>query len=134
MKNKEEKGFHFVYVTDEDLKREIEKRILELTEDQKSDFVFENHHLYELGRGYDFIYGFYNEYLTKNGIQARQYLSGLWRINNEFYKYKDSNFVLEPKSIDEKPMDFSKVVFPVIKSISAKTLSGDIIDVSPRFI
>lgn len=126
MKKKENK-FHFVYVTDEDIKRQNEKIASELREDQKTDFIFNGEHLYELGRGHAFGMGFFTEFITKSAIKAIRYDSGKWHINNDEYVYENDTFVLIPPYVPAtEPIDFSNVTFPIVKNISAKTIGDDI--------
>lgn len=133
MNNKEEKNsFHFVCLTEEDIKKEIQKQISELTEEQKTEFVFNGQPLYKLGRGHDFLYGFFIEYITKNGIKARCYDSNIWNIENNNYDYINSVFIERvKKERNNKPMDFNNVLFPKIKKISSRTLSEDLVSHRP---
>ena len=60
--NKEEKGFHFVYKTDEDVEREIKETAECVSEDKKTEYNFNGESLYYLGGEHSFLYGFFNEY------------------------------------------------------------------------
>lgn len=125
--------FHFTYITDEDVKRETLKLVDNISEEDKSIFVFNGEILYKTkGHGHNFVYGFYQEYITKSGIRATQYLSGLWIIGNEQYIYKNDNFKLLPKSEVNENLSLENLSFPVIKNIQAKTISSDIISVKPK--
>lgn len=128
--------FHFTYTTDEDVKRETLKLVDNISEDDKSIFIFNGESLYQTkGRGHDFVYGFYQEYITKTGIRATQYVSGLWIIGNEQYTYKNDNFELLPKTEVNENLSFpiiKNLSFPIIKNISSKTISGDLISVKPK--
>ena len=131
MKKEEKQGFHFVYVTEDDIKRETEKRISELTDDKKTNFIFNKHSFYELGNGHDFCYGFFTEYLTKNGIRGRYYVSGKWMINNDWYDFINNNFVIIKQTTRNiTPTDFNIMTFPVIKN-ATKLLADDLIEVKP---
>jgi len=122
-----DKGFHFVYPTDEDIQRENEKIAFELKEEQKTEFVFNGEHLYELGRGHEFLNGFFTEYITKSAKKAWRYDSGKWNILGDSYDYEDGNFVLIPRpEIKNEPIDWNEVVFPMVKN-----LSGPIADKLP---
>jgi hypothetical protein len=60
LNKKEEKSyFYLVYITKEDEKMEIEKQISELTEEQKSELLFNGEQLYVLGIGHSFSEGFF---------------------------------------------------------------------------
>jgi hypothetical protein len=134
MSKKEEKqGFHFLFMTEEDVKSEINKQISELTEEQKSEFIYNNQSLYKLENGHDFCYGFFTEYITKTGIKVRYYVNGRWHINGEVYDYINSEFIKIPK-IERNlcPIDFKSLSFPIIKNINSKTLSEDLISIKPK--
>lgn len=133
MKKEEKQGFHFVYVTEDDIKSETEKQISELIDDKKTDFIFNEHTFYELGNGHDFCYGFFTEYLTKNGIRGRCYASGKWKINNDWYDFINHKFVIIKQTTRNITLtDFNNMVFPVIKNVNAKLLADDLIEVKPN--
>ena len=133
IKKEENQGFSFVYMTEENVKSEINKKISKLTEEQKSEFIFNNQPLYKLGNGHNFLYGFFTEYLTKTGISARYYVNGRWYINGEFYDYINSVFIKIPKiETNLNPIDFNSLSFPTIKNINIKTLSEDLIPIKPK--
>lgn len=124
---KKENGFYFVYKTDEDIKLENIKIASELREDQKTNFIFNREHLYELGRGHAFGMGFFTKFITKSAITATRYDSGKWHINSDEYVYENDTFVLVPPYLPtNEPIDFSNLVFPVVKNISTKTIGDDI--------
>ena len=130
---KKERGFYFVYKTDEDIRLENIQIASELREDQKTDFIFNGEHLYELGRGHAFGMGFFTEFITKSAIKAIRYDSGKWHINNDEYVYENATFVLIPICPPTtEPIDFSNLTFPVVKNISAKTMGDDIQPVYPK--
>lgn len=130
MKKEEKQGFHFVYITEDDIKYETEKQISELTEDKKTNFIFDGQNFYELGNGHDFCYGFFTEYLTKCGIRGRYYLSGKWMINNDWYNFINDEFII----IRQETRNIAKTdfTFPVIKNVNAKLLSDDLISINPN--
>jgi len=78
--SKEEKGFHIVHKTMTDIERENQETANAVTEEQKTEFVFNGENLYYLGGGHAFLNGFFNEYITKSGVKIWQYLSGQWTI------------------------------------------------------
>ena len=128
--NNEETKFHLVYTTEEDTKNETEKLISQITEDKISIFSFKGESLYVTGHGHDFGYGFYVEYITKTGIRATQYVSGLWNIGDNNYRFNEGGFVLIPKA-ESHPIDWDNLSFPIVKQVSAKTISSDLISVKP---
>jgi hypothetical protein len=133
MFNKNEEKIHFVYITDEDVKKETLKLVDNIKEEDKSIFVFNGESLYQTkGRGHSFVYGWYLEYVTKSGIRATQYASGLWIIGNEQYTYKNDNFELLPNREVNETLSFDKLAFPSVKQLSSKLISGDIISVIPK--
>jgi len=130
--NKQENKIHIVYVTEEDIKNETKKLISEITEDKISIFFFNGEALYSTGCGHDFVYGFYTNYITKTGIRATQYVSyGLWNIGSDDYEIKNDEFVLIPKA-ESYPIDLDKLSFPIVKNVSAKTISEELISVKPK--
>jgi hypothetical protein len=128
--SKEEKSFHFVYVTEEDARRELEEKIANLTEDKKSDFKFKGEYFYEIGSGHDFIHGWFFNYVTKSGIQGTNY-KNYWVIGDAEYKLKDDVFIEIPK-VETKPIDWSEFTFPIVKGVKAKTMSEDLLPVQPK--
>jgi hypothetical protein len=122
---------HFKYITDEDIKRETLELVSNIKEEDKSIFVFNDESLYETkGHGHDFVYGFYQEYVTKSGIRANQYASSLWIIGNDSYFHKDGNFELIPKP-EVNEISFDNLSFPLAKQVHAKAVSTDLISVTP---
>ena len=129
--NKEENKFHLVYTTEEDIKNETKKLVSEITEDKISIFSFNGESLYETGYGHNFVYGFYNEYITKTGIRATQYASGLWNIGSDDYEWKNNEFVIIPKA-ESHPIDWDLLSFPIVKNVSAKTLANELQSIKPK--
>ena len=129
--NKEQNKFHLVYVTEEDIKNETKKLVTEITEDKISIFSFKGENLYETGHGHNFVYGFYTEYITKNGLRATQYASGLWNIGSDDYKWKNEEFIMIPKA-ESHPIDWDSLSFPIVKNVSAKTIANDLQSIKPK--
>ena len=129
--NKEENKFHLVYTTEEDTKNETKKLISQITEDKISIFSFKGESLYKTGHGHNFVYGFYVEYITKTGIRATQYVSGLWNIGADDYRFNEGEFVLIPKA-ESHPIDWDTLSFPVVKQVSAKTIANDLQSIKPK--
>ena len=129
--NKEENKFHIVYTTEEDIKNETKKLVSEITEDKISIFSFNGESLYETGYGHNFVYGFYNEYITKTGIRATRYASGLWNIGSDDYEWKNNEFVIIPKA-ESHPIDWDTLSFPIVKNVSDKTLANELQSIKPK--
>ena len=77
------------------------------------------------------MYGFYNEYITKTGIRATQYASGLWNIGSDDYEWKNNEFVIIPKA-ESHPIDWDLLSFPIVKNVSAKTLANELQSIKPK--
>ena len=129
--NKKENKFHIVYTTEEDTKNEIKKLISQITEDEISIFSFKGESLYQTGHGHCFVYGFYVEYITKTGIRATQYASGLWKIGADDYRFNEGEFVLIPKA-KSHTIDWGTLSFPVVKQVNAKTIANDLQSIKPK--
>lgn len=128
--NKKTECFHFVYQTEVDVKNERLKIISELTEEQITDFVFNNEILYKIGAGHSFGQGFYIKYITKTGIEATNF-HGEWFINDDYYNYINNLFVKNDKiEYKEQSFGLKTTEFPVI-STNIKPIAGDLISVSP---
>ena len=130
---KKSTNFTFETITEEE-KRRKEKPILSLTEEQKSEFVFNEEPLYILGRGHSFLYGFFLEYITKTGITAWRFSPELWVIGGEDYEYKNNEFVKKIK-IETPPIDFSTFkdfFLPKVNNTSTKLLAEELISVKPK--
>lgn len=121
----------FTYSTEESRQKEKEEILKNLTDDQKTEIVFEGEILYFIGTGHGYFEGFYYSYITKTGVYATQYLEGYWTIGSNDYNYVEGEFVLIPKEeyVPSK-VDFSKIKMPIMK-ISARTIADDITPVAP---
>ena len=130
--NKEQNKFHLVYVTEEDIKNETKKLVVEITEDKVSIFSFKGENLYETSpsHGHNLVYGFYTQYITKTGLRATQYVSGLWNIGSDDYKWENGEFVIIPKA-ERHPIDWDSLSFPIVKNVSAKTLASELQSIKP---
>lgn len=131
MSKKEKPLFHIVHVTAEDQRRENEKIISELTEDKKSEFSFKGNYFYETGRGHAYGLGFFSKYITKTGIEAWRYDSGLWSIGDGRYDYVDGEFVLIPPPPPSEPVDWSSIEFPRVKNLTGP-IADQLISVTPK--
>jgi hypothetical protein len=132
-KKQNEDKFHFVYKTEEDVKRENQEKSKSVNEDSKSDFVFNGEFFYYIGRGHSFGFGFHEEYITKSAIVGYRYASGNWIINSNSYEHIDNEFVLiQKKPRQENPLNESSLNFPMVKQVSTVLLSGQLISVQPK--
>jgi hypothetical protein len=132
--SKDKKGFHFVFVTEEDTKRETIELAKNIKEENITNLVFNGEHLYKTGgRGHSFGLGFYEEHITKSGIRATFYINGWWRIGREDYKHNTENneFELIPKSPTAE-INWDNLSFPIVKNVSARTLAQDIKPYAPK--
>ncbi len=129
--NNEDK-FHFVYKTEEDVKRENQEKAKSVNEDKKSEFIFNGETFYLIGRGHSFVFGFYEEYITKSAIIGQKYISGKWLIDSDDYEYVNNEFVLIQKQpYQKKPLDESSFNFPTVKQVSTVLLSDELSSIQP---
>jgi hypothetical protein len=131
MSKKENQSFHIEYKYENDVRKENEELVKNISEDKKSEFVFKGEPLYYLGRGHAFLRGFFSEYATQSGVKAWQF-GGLWLIGSDEYEYINNEFVLIPPPPPQEPIDWSEMSFPIVKSVAAKTLSEELISVKPK--
>jgi hypothetical protein len=131
MSKKENQSFHIEYKYENDVRKENEELVKNIIEDEKSEFVFKGEHLYYLGQGHAFLRGFFSEYVTQSGVKAWQF-GGLWLIGSDEYEYINNEFVLIPPPPPQEPIDWSEMSFPIVKSVAAKTLSGELISIKPK--
>jgi hypothetical protein len=135
--SKEEKGFHIVFKTSEDIERENQETANAVTEEQKTEYTFNGENLYYLGRGHSFGYGFFNEYITKSGVKIWQYLSGRWTIHGNVgndCELIDNELHLIPikPTPPSKPVDWSSIEFPTVKNVSESSLADKLPSVKPK--
>jgi len=118
------------FIDDNEYNKRKQEAINSLTEEQKTDIIFEGEKLYYLGGGHDFVFSFFKEYVTKSGVEAKHYLSDdYWIINNVKFLYKNNSFLLvvkKPKNIEQET-DWSNFIFPIAKKIKP-TLLSDLIE------
>lgn len=134
MKKNKENLFHFVYTTKEDKEREKQETIANLKEEQKTEIVFNDENLYYLGRGHDFVRSFFEDYITKSGIEFRKYLySNTWCTGDKEYKYENNEWVdTTPEPVEYKPMDWSNFSFPMVKNVNPTTIADNITPIQPK--
>lgn len=127
MENKE-RLFHFVYPTKEDLEKEKQETIANFKEEQKTEIVFNNEILYYLGRGHDFVRSFFEDYITKSGIEFRRYLySNTWCTGDKEYEFTNNEWIdVTPEPVEYKPTDWSNFSFPAIKNIKPTTIASEL--------
>jgi hypothetical protein len=124
--------FHIVFKTDEDERLENIEIVKRLKEEDKSEFIFKDEYLYILGRGHSFLGGFFTSFITKSGIKAVRYVSGIWNIKGEDYKHNGDEFIQLPKpEINNNPIDWNNLNFPVVKKISARTIGDYLVPHQP---
>ncbi len=132
MKKEEENLFKFIYVTEEDSKKELQEAITNLTEEQKSIFKFKGEYFYKIEHGHCFAFGFYIKYVTKTGIVATEY-NKWWTIKGDDYEYKDDEFIIISKA-ETYPINWDKVIssLPIVKNINVRTIANDLESVIPN--
>jgi hypothetical protein len=121
MSKKNKLLFHLEFVTDKDERKRYEEIIQNLTEEQKSDWVYKDEPFYYLGRGHAFLFGFFSEFITKSGIKAWRYDSGKWLIDGHDFTYNEDadEFELIPQpEISNKPINWDEIQFPKVKKLS----------------
>lgn len=123
---------NITYVTAEDIRNLDLETAKNVSEDKKTDIVFNGENLYYLGVGHCFLNSFFSEYITKSAIKIRQY-SNFWSINNEDYNLIDDKFVLIPKEpYVHNPIRFEDLTFPTIKNVKPNLLSDKLISLKPE--
>lgn len=121
----------------EDVKQQNLAAAASVTEEQRSEFIFNGEPLYQLGRGHDFLNGFFTKYITESGIAARRYASGKWEIDGDSYEFVDGAFVLIPRKERTTPTpeqmmeSWNSVPFPIVKSLAAQVIGIDLMPVKP---
>ena len=131
--NKKEPLIHFVYKTDEDIRKVNEERGKNVSENKKSEYTFNGEDLYFVGMGHSFGMGYFNEYITKSGIVARMFhYSQKWGIGNDSYEYVDAEFVLIPPTpVSDTPIDWESIKFPTVKNMTGP-IADKIIPAQPK--
>jgi hypothetical protein len=134
-KRKLKSPFHLEYIYPEDVKRIQQEKASRVKKKQRSEFIFQGEPLYKLGRGHEFVKGFYTEYVTKTGIAATRYDSELWIIDNAPYEFKGGEFVLVPRKVyptltpEQMMGSWDSVSFPIVKNVAAKISGCDLVPV-----
>ena len=125
--------FRLEVKTEEDAKQERLKQASEVSEDMKSEFIFNGEHLYVLGRGHNFIKGFYTEYITKSATVVKRF-HDRWFIGGEEYTHSPENgfeLVKIKEPTNSEPMDWDGIAFPMVSRVAAKVMSLDLEPVEP---
>jgi len=113
----------YEYFNNSLLKKKYQDVVSNLTENKKSDIVFNKENLYHLGGGHDFLRSFFTEYITKSCIICRQF-NGYWLIDGKEYKYVNKEFIeVIQESKNLNPINLEDIKFPIIKT--APNLIGD---------
>ena len=125
---------HIKVVTEKDRAREKRKILKRLSEIQKTDIIFNGEHFYDIGGGHDFVFGFFDSYITKSGVEANDYC-GTWRIGGEHggeFTLNDGEWTRierpEPIEVDWSNTDLT---FPVVKNPRSRLLADAIVPVVP---
>lgn len=125
---------HFKYVTEKDRAREKKKTLRNLKESQKTDIVFDGENFYDIGGGHDFVFGFFTSYITKSGVEATEYHSGLWRIGGDKggeFNLTDGEWVKIEREEPKPSGSFEDVKFPIVRNVPAVTVADKIQPVTP---
>lgn len=119
-------------VTREDIQKENIERASKVTEDQKRDIIFNGEHLYYLGVGHAWLWGFFNEYITKSGIILWEYDDGIWSVDHEDFKLVNGEFekIFYPETTQTPITEDFK--FPQVKNVNPMTLADQIFSIQPR--
>jgi len=122
---------HLKVITEKQRLKERAKIVRDLKESQKTEYIFNDEYLYEVGRGHDFAFGFFTTYVTKSGIWATEY-GNYWAIGANKYELVDGEWI-ELEEPEETVVDLSSVdfTFPVVKSTHSRLLSDELISVTP---
>ena len=133
MSEEEKIGWHFVHKTGADIERENLETAEKATEEQKSEYVFNGEPLYYLGVGHAFLYGFFNEYITKSGVKVWEYHSGRWTTNGDDYELVDNELILIPPTppTPSESIDWSSIKFPRVKNLTGP-IADQLISVKPK--
>lgn len=122
----------FVYVTEEDIKRETENLVKNIKEKDKTKYIFNGEFLYKTGGGgHCFGFGFYTEYITKSGIRATGYRSGYWVIGSNDYELINDEFI-KIEHPEPQKINWDHLTFPTIKNISTKTIGSQLKSYKPK--
>ena len=127
-KQEDSKLFTFVCVTEDDIKNEYKHIAETLTEDQKTEFSFNEETLYYIGSGHSFLMGFFKEYITKSGIRAIEYGNNIWLIGGNYYDYLNGKFIIR---ITQERILFNSTV--PIQNVFApcETIAEDLVSTYP---
>ena len=94
-----------------------------MTEDQKTDIIFNGEYLYKNGGGHSFLRGFFVEYLTKSGVRVTQYLSGLWSVGADDYtRDEEGNFIKKeyPPYVPTPTNAWESISLPMVRNVKCK--------------
>ena len=124
--------FTFIYVTEDDIKNEYKHIAETLTEDQKTEFSFNEETLYYIGSWHSFHMGFFKEYITKSGIAAIEYGNNRWHICGNYYDYLNDKFIMRITPERSKHTNHFNNTLPIKNvSTSCKTIAEDLVSIYP---
>ncbi len=124
--------FTFIYVTEDDIKNKYKHIAETLTEDQKTDFSFNDEDLYYVGGGHSFLMGFFKEYITKSGITAIEYGNNRWRICGNYYYYLNDKFIMRKAPEINQHINYFNDPIPTQNVfVPCKTIAEDLVSTYP---
>jgi len=124
---------HLEYTNDEIEHKKLLERIKTLTDEDKSEWVWEGKSLYLLGRGHAFGRGFFVEYTTLDATIVRRF-GDRWFCNGEEYKFdEENNEFIEVVVEIQKPrkIDWDSFSFPCSIKIDSCTIGDKLTPVQP---
>lgn len=130
--------FEFIYVNGDDPEYIEDQRALRIsciTDENKTDMILNDEHLYHIGTGHSFGLGFFTTFTTISGIEVISYMgSNIYRASGSNYRYTDGIFVLIPSEpyVKSAPISVDTIKFPIVNNRPVRTLAGDLITVHPR--
>ena len=122
-------------ITQKDIDNQLQQTIKGLTDNDKTNFVWDGKPLYKIDHGHCFGRGFYIKYTTLDAIVVIQYGSR-WFCNDDEYRYDKETGIYDKviiEKVETNDIDFNEVIgsFPVVKSVSSKSISDDLIPIKP---
>lgn len=112
--------FHLDFVTGEQVQeRQFERQFI--TKENESEYIFEGEILYRVGRGHDFIRGFFIGYITESNKVYRNFNgTNFWQCEHKdaIKEFTYENNKLTP--VEKKPhvtLNFDSIELPLIKNV-----------------
>lgn len=108
--------FHLDFVTGEQVQeRQFERQFI--TKENESEFIFEGEILYRVGRGHDFIRGFFIGYITESNKVYRNFIgTNFWVCGNEEFTYENNKLIPVEKT-SYVPINWDSIELPRIKKL-----------------